>query len=269
MEKALLSQIPKVLAYRTTVSEFAATPIADGLLQIAGPCAIESADVLLRVAKTLQSAGVHVLRGGAYKHRTLPYSFSGIGEIGLKVQHEIARTLGMLTVAEFMEGEQAPFFDQYVDIIQVGARNMRNTYLFKHVAGLKRPVILKRDMAATLFEWLAAAEHLLHLGVTQLVLCERGVRWHDPQFRNLLDLGAVAWIKEYLSIPVIVDPSHAAGRPDLIKRLALAAIACGADGLMIEVHPVPSNAKCDGQQALTPDRYIDLRSSLAASQRRE
>lgn len=263
LDEKILLDLPRMRNYCTSIEDLTNGRIGDSFLHIGGPCAIESVSSLRLIAESVRSCNVRVLRGGAFKHRTLPYTFAGIGEDALRIHHTVARDLGMLTISEIMEAEQLNLFREYVDIIQIGSRNMRNYSLFKHVANTGKPVVLKRDMAATMFEWLAAGEHLLTLGVQQLALCERGVRWHDSAFRNLLDLNSVAWIKRYLSLPILVDPSHALGRPDLIEALSMAAVSCGADGLMIEVHHCPASAKCDAQQAITPDVYAEICSGVA------
>lgn len=214
---------------------------------------IESEESLRTAAAALSQMGVKHLRGGAFKLRTLPYTFAGLEEEGLEIHARVAREYGMLAVSEIVAAEQAPLFDEHIDVVQIGARSMRNGYLLSRVAEVGKPVILKRDMSATLREWLGAAEYLLYHGVSSLTLCERGIRWSDPEFRNVVDLGTVAWIKEYLGVPVLVDPSHGCGRADLIERLALASVAAGADGLMIEVHADPATALCDADQALTPE----------------
>jgi 3-deoxy-7-phosphoheptulonate synthase len=208
--------------------------------------------MLRQNARVLSAQGVKLLRGGSYKLRTLPYTFAGPGDDGPVIHHRVAREFGMLNVSEIMDSRQAELFERYVDVVQVGARSMRNSILLRCVAELGKPVILKRDMSATLREWLSAAEHLLYHGARRLLLCERGVRWHDPTFRNLIDYGGVAWIKRYLRVPTLVDPSHGSGRADLVETMAMCALAAGADGLMVEVHPEPARARCDPEQALTP-----------------
>jgi 3-deoxy-7-phosphoheptulonate synthase len=254
----LLSQMPLVRRYRLTAAEFTDGMVSEGFLDIAGPCAIESEDMLNGLAQRLRGSGIRVLRGGSFKHRTLPYSFSGLGENGLRIHKRVAEKFEMLTISEFMDADHIQSFRKYVDIVQIGSRNMRNYFLFKHAANLKKPVLLKRDMTATLREWLGACEHLLSLGVEKLALCERGVRWHDPMFRNLIDLNSIAWVKQHLSIPIIADPSHACGRSDLVTALSLAATAIGSDGLMIEVHSAPTTARCDAEQAVTLEEFAIL-----------
>ena len=214
--------------------------------------------MLYSIASFLSKLGIKILRGGSFKHRTLPYSFSGLGQEGLLIHQTVAKEFGMLSVSEILHSEDIELFKKYIDIIQVGARNMRNYPLLHEIAGIGKPIILKRDMSATLFEWLASAEHLLKFGSEKVILCERGVRWCDNQFRNLLDLSSVAWIKQYTDIPILVDPSHALGRSDLISSLSKAAVACGSDGLMIEVHLDPPSALCDSQQALCFSAFQDI-----------
>jgi 3-deoxy-7-phosphoheptulonate synthase len=246
--------LPLLGAYSMGVHEAVGLAPGDGgqPLMIAGPCAIESEEMLWESAQLLSAQGVRLLRGGSYKLRTLPYSFAGPGDEGPAMHRRVAAEFGMLTVSEIVDTAQAPLFERYVDVVQVGARNMRNTLLLRCVAGIGKPVILKRDMSATLREWLSAAEHLLFHGTERLLLCERGVRWVDPTFRNVIDFGAVAWIKSYLGVPAIVDPSHGVGRADMVETMSLCAVAAGADGLMVEVHPEPTRSRCDADQALTP-----------------
>ncbi len=267
MSEGILHDMPLLRTYSCPAGEaLGVGPAAqDFLAMIAGPCVIESEGMLREIAAALSALGVRVLRGGSYKLRTLPYSFAGLGAEGAVIHFEVAREFGMLSVSEIVDTEQCDLFARYVDIIQVGARNMRNNPLLSRVARLNKPIILKRDMYATLREWLSAAEHLLYHGAERVVLCERGVRWHDPEFRNLIDFGSIAWIKKYLGIPIIVDPSHGCGRADLVEELSMCAVVSGADGLMVEVHPRPARARCDADQALTPagmERVIECCSAL-------
>jgi 3-deoxy-7-phosphoheptulonate synthase len=219
---------------------------------LAGPCAVEGRAQVEAVAAAVAEAGCAVLRGGAYKPRTSPYAFQGLGEPGLRLLVQAARRNGLCTVSEIVDAADLPHFEG-VDVLQVGARNMQNFALLKALARAGRPVLLKRGLAATVDEWLLAAEYLLEGGNEQVVLCERGIRTFESSMRNTLDLGAVALAKQRTHLPVVVDPSHAAGRRDLVAPLALAAAAAGADGLLIEVHACPEEALCDGAQALLPD----------------
>ncbi len=229
-----------------------------GFVVMAGPCAVEGMEQTEQTAAAVAAAGAHVLRGGVFKPRTSPYSFQGMGEPGLRVLAEAARKVGLPIVSEVMETTQIPLMEDYVDILQVGARNMQNFSLLRALGKVRKPVLLKRGLAATVEEWLLAAEYLLEGGNDQVLLCERGIRTFETATRNTLDLSAVALAKQRTHLPVIVDPSHATGEPDLIQPMALAAVAAGADGLLIEVHPRPEQALCDGRQALTPERFQQL-----------
>jgi len=226
---------------------------------MAGPCAVESAEQIGAAAGLVAAAGCPVLRGGAFKPRTSPYSFQGLGARGVRLLLEAAGEQGLAVVTEVLEPPDLAAFDG-VALLQVGARNMQNFPLLKALGELRRPVLLKRGLAATVDEWLLAAEYLLAGGNDQVILCERGVRGFEPSTRNMLDLSAVVIAKQRTHLPVMVDPSHASGRRDLVIPLSLAAAAAGADGLLIEVHPRPSEALSDGEQALLPD---DLRSLMA------
>jgi 3-deoxy-7-phosphoheptulonate synthase len=229
-----------------------------GFVVMAGPCAVEGMEQTEQTALAVAAAGAHVLRGGVFKPRTSPYSFQGMGEPGLRVLAEAARKVGLPIVSEVMESTQLPLMEDYVDLLQVGARNMQNFPLLRALGKARKPVLLKRGLAATVQEWLLAAEYVLDGGNDQVILCERGIRTFETATRNTLDLAAVAVAKLRTHLPVIVDPSHATGEPELIQPMALAAAAAGADGLLIEVHPRPEQALCDGQQALTPERFQQL-----------
>jgi 3-deoxy-7-phosphoheptulonate synthase len=230
---------------------------------IAGPCAIEGVDQMEVAASSVRRAGAQLLRGGAYKPRTSPYSFQGMGEAGIRILCEAGRKHGLPVIAEVMEIAQIPLMLEQVDILQVGARNMQNFSLLRALSRVRRPVLLKRGFCATVQEWFLAAEYLLDGGNEQVILCERGIRTFEPEVRNTLDLSAVAYAKLHARLPVIVDPSHATGNRDLVIPMALAAAACGADGLLLEVHPAPDQALCDGAQALTPDRFQVLMDRLS------
>lgn len=239
---------------------------------IAGPCSVEDLDQMLCVAEAAQAAGATLLRGGAYKPRTSPYDFQGLGEKGLAILREVKERTGMPIVSEVVsEADLAPMLE-VVDVLQIGARNMMNYALLAAVSRTGRPVLLKRGLAATIEEWFLAAEYLAKHGNPHVLLCERGIRTFERATRNTLDISAVAIAKQESNLPVIVDPSHAAGRTDLITALSRAAIAAGADGLMIEVHPHPEKASSDGPQSLTPNQFAELmqaiRPVLAACERR-
>ncbi|MBE4752999.1 3-deoxy-7-phosphoheptulonate synthase [Corallococcus sp. ZKHCc1 1396] len=229
-----------------------------GFVVMAGPCAVEGAEQLELSARAVAHAGAHLLRGGVFKPRTSPYAFQGMGEPGLKLLVDAGRRHGLPIISEVMETEQLPLMAQHADILQVGARNMQNFGLLRALGRLRKPVLLKRGLSATVQEWLNAAEYILAGGNEQVILCERGIRTFETAMRNTLDLAAVAWAKEKSHLPVIVDPSHATGIPSLIAPMSLAAAAAGADGLLIEVHARPEQALCDGQQALSPEDFASL-----------
>src|SRR5438105_12252130 len=226
---------------------------------MAGPCAVEDERQIHEAAAAVAQAGCAVLRGGAFKPRTSPYSFQGLGAAGVRLLLDAASRHGLAAVTEILEPADLPALEG-VALLQVGARNMQNFALLKALGQLRRPVLLKRGLSATVEEWLLAAEYLLAGGNEQVVLCERGVRGFEPSTRNMLDLSAVVIAKQRTHLPVIVDPSHASGRRDLVIPLSLAATAAGADGLLVEVHPRPSEALSDGEQALLPE---DLRTLMA------
>jgi 3-deoxy-7-phosphoheptulonate synthase len=228
------------------------------MAMIAGPCAIESYAVLDEIAGLIKKAGANILRGGAFKPRTSPYSFQGLGEDGLKILRDVGSRHGMPVVTEVMDPRQVPIIERYTDMFQIGARNMQNFDLLKEVGQTRIPVLLKRGMSATVKDMLMSAEYILAEGNPGVVLCERGVRSFEDSTRNMLDLSAVPNVKGLSHLPIIVDPSHATGRPDLIPAMACAAVAAGADGVHIEVHSCPEKALSDGPQALLPNRYTEL-----------
>ena len=229
---------------------------------MAGPCSVESREQVIETALSVRADGASILRGGAYKPRTSPYDFQGLGVEGLKLLREAGDAAGMPIVTEVMSEEDAGIIADYADLLQVGARNMQNFALLKKLAKTKRPILLKRGASATVKEWLAAAEYLLHGGNENVILCERGIKGFDSSLRNTLDLAAVALVKEMTHLPVIVDPSHATGKRSLIAPTARAALAVGADGVIIEVHPDPDNAWSDGAQSLTLGGFAELMGSL-------
>lgn len=236
--------------------------IGGDFVVIAGPCALENLEQVETSTAAVKQAGAHALRGGAFKPRTSPYSFQGLGEPGLKLLGEAGTRHRLPVVSEVMDASQLPLMLDYVDVLQIGARNMQNFTLLRAVSKVQRPVVLKRGLSATLQEWLLAAEYILDGGNDQVVLCERGIRSIDPTLRNMLDLAGVAWMKERSKLPVIVDPSHSTGVRSLVAPMALAAAAAGADGLLIEVHPHPEVALCDGAQAMTPPMFRELMQAL-------
>lgn len=225
---------------------------------IAGPCAIESSEQLEKIGEELKRAGVFIMRGSAYKPRSSPYSFQGMGEEGLALHSEAQKKHGLAIVTEAMSPQTVDLVAEHVDIIQIGTRNMQNYDLLKAVGRCKKPVILKRGFSATIEEWLLSAEYVMAHGNPNVILCERGIRTYETATRNTLDLSCIPVLKQLTHLPVIVDPSHAAGRKDLIPALSKAAIAVGADGLLIEVHHDPDHAKCDGKQSLSPEELREL-----------
>ncbi len=225
------------------------------IIVMAGPCAIEDADTLYETAKAIKKAGATVLRGGAFKPRTSPYSFQGLGEEGLKILKQVGDELGLVTISEVMDPRDVELVARYVDIFQVGARNMQNFNLLKEVGSTKKPVLLKRGMSSTVKELLMSAEYILSEGNFNVVLCERGIRTFEDSTRNTLDISAIPVVKQLSHLPIIVDPSHAAGKWGLVSSLSKAALACGADGLIIEVHSHPEDAMSDGAQSLLPSNF--------------
>lgn len=230
---------------------------------IAGPCAVESKQQLFAAADRAKAAGVQLLRGGAYKPRTSPYSFQGLGEEGMKLLAEVRAHTGLPVVSEAVDEESVGLAEKHVDVIQIGARNMQNYVLLRRVARSGKPILLKRGLAATLEEFLGAAEYILAEGNPQVILCERGVRGFSDFTRNTLDLSIVPVIKSLSHLPIITDPSHAAGRRDIVLALARASIAAGADGVMVEVHTEPSQALSDGYQSLHPSQLEELVQQVA------
>ncbi len=224
---------------------------------IAGPCSVESEEQIIAVAESVKASGATLLRGGAFKPRTSPYDFQGLHEEGIKLLLKAKQATGLPIVTEIMSITHLPLFDD-VDVIQVGARNMQNFELLKELGKLNKPILLKRGLSSTLKELLMSAEYIMAAGNENVILCERGIRTFETYTRNTLDLSAVPMLKELSHLPVIVDPSHATGLARLVKPMALAAAACGADGLMIEVHNNPQKALCDGAQSLTPEQFSDV-----------
>ncbi|MGI6604668.1 MAG: 3-deoxy-7-phosphoheptulonate synthase [bacterium] len=233
------------------------------VVAIAGPCAVENERQLLETAQAVKAAGARVLRGGAFKPRSSPYSFQGLGEEGLRLLALAREATGLPIVTEALDVRTLEQVATHADMIQIGARNMQNFELLREVGALRLPVLLKRGLSATIEEWLLAAEYIMHEGNEQVVLCERGIRSFETATRNTLDLAAVPMLHRLSHLPVIVDPSHATGRWRLVEPLSLAAVAAGADGLIIEVHPNPAEALSDGPQSLTPTRFATLLQKLA------
>ncbi|HBX24330.1 MAG TPA: 3-deoxy-7-phosphoheptulonate synthase [Desulfotomaculum sp.] len=234
----------------------------DSIQVMAGPCAVESREQLLEAAEIVRRAGATLLRGGAFKPRTSPYSFQGLEQKGLELLAEAREKTGLQIVTEVMDPRNLDMVAEYADMLQIGARNMQNFFLLREVARAGKPVLLKRGASATIEEWLLAAEYILAEGNRDVVLCERGIRTFENYTRNTLDLTAVPVVKYLSHLPVIVDPSHAIGKWRFVEPMAQAAIAAGADGLLIEVHPHPEEALCDGPQSLTPDNFYNLMHKL-------
>lgn len=241
---------------RSSVVDVAGVKIGDGTpVVMSGPCAVESREQLFEAADIVKKAGAQFLRGGAYKPRTSPYSFQGLEEQGLKFLAEARERMGLKVVTEVTTVEAVDRVAAYADMLQVGARNMQNFGLLKAVGKAGKPVLLKRGLAATIDEWLNAAEYIMNEGNPDVVLCERGIRTYETYTRNTLDLSAVAAVKHLSHLPIIVDPSHGTGKWRMVQPMAYAAIAAGADGLMIEMHPNPAKALSDGPQSLTPEHF--------------
>ena len=236
----------------------------DRLTVIAGPCSVESEAQIVSIAEAVKAAGAGFLRGGAFKPRSSPYSFQGLKEEGLELLKIARAATGLPIVSEIMSVSMLERFEQEVDVLQIGARNMQNFDLLKAVGQIRKPVLLKRGMSATIEEWLMAAEYIAQRGNLEIVLCERGIRTFETATRNTLDISAVPVVQGLSHLPVIVDPSHSGGRRELVAPLSRAAVAVGADGVIIDVHPDPRTALCDGPQALTADDLGDLSQSLAA-----
>lgn len=231
---------------------------AEKVVVIAGPCSVESKEQMLQVARSVKKSGAVMIRGGAFKPRTLPYSFQGLGVEGLKILAEVREETGLPVVTEVMSPEDVGIVEKYADLIQIGARNMQNYPLLKRVGEASKPVLLKRGLSSTVEEWLSAAEYVLAGGNEGVILCERGIRTYQKLTRFTLDLSVVPLLKEASPLPVVVDPSHGTGIRSLVSPMAKAAIAAGADGLLIEVHPKPEEAKSDGPQSLRPEEFHEL-----------
>ena len=229
---------------------------------MAGPCAVENAELMLQVADDVKKAGAVCLRGGAFKPRTSPYSFQGLGEEGLQYLAEARKRTGLPVVTEVMDPRDMDVIVKYADVVQIGTRNMQNFRLLKEVGKYDKPVLLKRGLSATIKEWLMSAEYVMSEGNHNVMLCERGIRTYETATRNTLDLSAIPVLKELTHLPVVVDPSHAVGRWDLVAPMAKAAVAAGADGLIIEVHPNPEEALSDGEQSLKPALFAQLMEEL-------
>ena len=237
--------------------------IGGGSFQVmAGPCSVEESSRVLEIAKAVKAAGASILRGGAFKPRTSPYAFQGLGPKGIEILENVRKETGMPIVSEIMDISKLPLFEN-IDIIQVGARNMQNYELLKELGKIDKPILLKRGLSSTIQELLMSAEYIMAGGNSRIILCERGIRTFETATRNTLDISAVPVLKELTHLPVIVDPSHGTGNARLVKPMAMAAVAAGADGLMIEVHNDPVHALCDGAQSLTLEAFGELMASVA------
>ena len=234
----------------------------DKLAVIAGPCSVESEGQIVGVAEAVKASGAAALRGGAFKPRTSPYSFQGMGNDGIKLLQEARAATGLPIVTEIMSTDNIEMFEMCVDVIQVGARNMQNFDLLKQLGRTTKPILLKRGLSSTIEEWLMSAEYIMAGGNSNVILCERGIRTFETFTRNTLDLSAVLAVKKLSHLPVVVDPSHACGQAWMVERMSMAAVAAGADGLIIEVHNDPKNALCDGAQSITPAQFGDLMGKL-------
>jgi len=268
VETVLKIQAPYKMASRIfhpadTVVDIAGCKVGGGhKLIIAGPCSVESEQQMIETATLVKQYGATMLRGGAYKPRTSPYSFQGTGEEGLKMLAKARTASGLPFVTEVMNGETFDLVEEYADLIQIGTRNMQNFSLLKRAGKSRKPILLKRGMSATLEEFLMAAEYIIAGGNPNVILCERGIRTFDNYTRNTLDISIIPAVKEVCHLPIIVDPSHACGKWSMVEPLAKAAMAVGADGLIIEVHPQPEKALCDGSQSLKPEKFGNLMLSV-------
>ena len=264
VDKVMHVQEPYKLANRAfhpedSIVNVSGVKIGGGnLAMIAGPCSVETLDQVMEIAKAAKAAGANLLRGGAFKPRTSPYSFQGLGLDGLDILCEVRKEVGLPIVTELMSPDYLDIFNEKVDLIQIGARNMQNFDLLKQLGQLDRPILLKRGLNATYEEWIMSAEYIMASGNENVILCERGIRTFESYTRNTLDLQSIPVLKRLTHLPVIVDPSHAGGKWWLVDSMAMAAVAAGADGLMVEVHNNPECALCDGAQSLKPEKYSEL-----------
>ena len=245
-----------------TVVKVSGVEIGRDFVVIAGPCSVESEAQILTTARAVRAAGADMLRGGAFKPRTSPYAFQGLGIEGLKILEKARKETGLPIVTEVVDPRDVSWVAEFADVLQIGTRNMQNYSLLKEVGKSGRPVLLKRGMYSTLEEWLNCAEYILSEGNPDVILCERGIRTFETYTRNTLDLSAVPAIKELSHLPIIIDPTHSTGRISLIASMSMAAVAAGADGMIVEVHHKPEEALCDADQALTPDRFANMMKRL-------
>jgi len=247
---------------RRTIIRVGGVSIGEGFTVIAGPCSVETEEQTLKTAHQVKEAGAHLLRGGAFKPRTSPYAFQGLGIKGLQILEKAKKETGLPIVTEVLDPRDVSWVAEYVDVLQIGTRNMQNFSLLKEVGRTKKPVLLKRGMYSTLSEWLNCAEYILAEGNPNVILCERGIRSFDTYTRNTLDLSVVPAVKEVSHLPIFVDPSHGTGKLSLVEPMSLAARAAGADGIMVEVHCNPAEALCDGDQSLNPEMFASLMNKL-------
>ena len=256
-----LKLVSQATAQRTIVN-VCGVEIGRDFVVIAGPCSVESEAQILDAARAVKAAGANMLRGGAFKPRTSPYAFQGLGIQGLKMLEKAKKETGLPIVTEVVDPRDVSWVTEFADVLQIGTRNMQNYSLLKEVGKSGRPVLLKRGMYSTLEEWLNCAEYILSEGNPDVILCERGIRTFETYTRNTLDLSAVPAIKELSHLPIIIDPTHSTGRISLIASMSMAAVAAGADGMIVEVHPKPEEALCDANQALTPDIFSNIMKRL-------
>lgn len=270
VDKVMHVQEPYKLANRAfhpedSVVDVSGVKVGSGNMAfIAGPCSVETFDQVLEIAKSAKASGANLLRGGAFKPRTSPYSFQGLGLEGLDILYKVKEEVELPIVTELMSAEYLDIFEEKVDLIQIGARNMQNFDLLKQLGKVKRPILLKRGLNATYEEWIMSAEYIMASGNENVILCERGIRTFESYTRNTLDLQSIPVLKKLTHLPVVIDPSHAGGKWWLVDSMAKAAVAAGADGLMIEVHNDPENALCDGAQSLKPEKFDKLMKELTA-----
>lgn len=251
---------------KRTVIQVGGVRFGEDFVLIAGPCSVESEEQMLQIANAVKAAGANMLRGGAFKPRTSPYAFQGLGLKGLKILEKAREETGLPVVSEVLDPRDVAWMGEYVDVLQIGTRNMQNFSLLKEVGKANKPVLLKRGMHSTLSEWLNCAEYILSGGNPHVILCERGIRTFESYTRNTLDLSAIPAIKELTHLPIIVDPAHATGKVSLIPSMCLAAVASGADGLLVEVHTNPGEALSDRDQTLTPKQFSEMTKKVRALQ---
>lgn len=252
-------KVNRVLKSEDSIIDVAGVKVGgEEVIVIGGPCSVESYEQVDIIAKAVKASGAKMLRGGAFKPRTSPYSYQGMGEEGLQILHKIGQKYHLPIVSELMDKDDIPLFLKYVDLIQVGARNMQNFALLKELGKLDKPILLKRGFSNTIEEWLMSAEYIMAGGNENVILCERGIRTFEPYTRNTLDISTIPIVKKLSHLPVIIDPSHAAGKWDLVESLSMGSIAAGADGLIIEVHHKPEEAFSDGAQSLKPKKFDEL-----------